>query len=163
MAREYYFAYGSNMDEEQMARRCPGAIKVCPGILIAHRFAIDQAGVATVIKDPGSFVQGILWSVTQKDIINLDLYEGVPQKCYRKDYHAVLKLNKRSTIIDALVYASCRPEWDKPSGTGSIYMRNILKSAFQNQFMEDYLQVLMKYDEADIISEGGKALPVESV
>jgi hypothetical protein len=33
----YYFAYGSNLDPAQMARRCPGATLVGPAQLANHR------------------------------------------------------------------------------------------------------------------------------
>ena len=163
MAREYYFAYGSNMDEEQMRYRCPNAIKVSEGLLPVYRFAIDQAGVATVIWDPSSFVEGIVWSVTPNDIRNLDRYEGVAENWYRKDYLSVVKRNRYGTFIEALVYISCRPEWDKPSGTGSRYMRDILHTAAHHHFREDYMQILMKYAEIDNIPAKPRKSVVETV
>lgn len=158
MKREYYFAYGSNMDEEQMAVRCPEARFVAPGFLPIYRFAIDRAGVATVIRDPASFVQGIVWSVTRNDIRNLDLYEGIDLNCYRKETLSVVLPNKEGGVfIEPLVYVSCRPEWDKPTGTGSEYMRRILASAAHYDFRPDYMHVLIKYAETNIIRVKRKA------
>jgi hypothetical protein len=40
-AMRYYFAYGSNMDEKQMASRCPGSQLVGRARLLAHSFLIN--------------------------------------------------------------------------------------------------------------------------
>ena len=128
-----------------------------------YRFAIDQAGVATVIQDIRSYVQGILWSVTQNDIKNLDRYEGVAQNCYRKEYNDVIKKDRCGTVIEALVYVSCRPEWDKPSGTGSEYMRRILRSAYHHGFREEYVKTLTEFDETDNVPDEFHKSAVETV
>ena len=158
MEKEYYFAYGSNMDEKQMAYRCPDAVKVSKGYLYAYRFAIDQAGVATVIPDPRNYVEGIVWSVSKNDIRNLDLYEGVAVNCYRKDYPTVVLNDKAGTSIEPLVYISCRPEWSRPSGTGSPYMRNILKAAARHHFRQDYMQLLAMYAETNTMKPQSRAV-----
>ena len=151
MNMTYYFAYGSNMDEEQMDYRCPDALKVCTGILHNYRFAIDSAGVATVISDPGSRVEGLVWLVSDRDIKNLDKYEGVSQNCYRKDHQTVVMKDKEKKPIEVLVYISCRPEWNLLSGTGSSYMKRILEVASHLGFREDYMRTLHKYAEGNPI------------
>ena len=45
-----YFAYGSNMDIAAMARRCPASRPLGIARLARHRFAILQAGYATVVR-----------------------------------------------------------------------------------------------------------------
>ena len=41
----YYFAYGSNMDMEQMRRRCPDAKRIDTAVLHGWKFALDEVGV----------------------------------------------------------------------------------------------------------------------
>ena len=60
-----YFAYGSNMDHEQMSVRCSGATPLATAVLAAHRFVINSEGVATVVSDPLLCVHGLLWSLTE--------------------------------------------------------------------------------------------------
>ena len=51
MKEKLYIAYGSNLDQRQMARRCPTAEVVCSGMLYGHEllFRGSQFGaVATV-------------------------------------------------------------------------------------------------------------------
>lgn len=45
----YYFAYGSNMDIEQMKHRCPSSVEAGVALVNGYRFALDAAGVATIL------------------------------------------------------------------------------------------------------------------
>jgi len=72
-----YFAYGSNMSPRQMARRCPGARPVGRAALADWRFNITKRGSATISRDEGATVHGVLWRVTPAHVHTLDLYEGV--------------------------------------------------------------------------------------
>ena len=83
-ARRLYFAYGSNMDSDQMAQRCPRATAAGPGTLPNHRFIINRRGVATVVPGLGMQVQGRLWWLDPQDEESLDRYEGVQRGFYRK-------------------------------------------------------------------------------
>src|SRR5271166_1234955 len=80
----HYFAYGSNMDTEQMARRCVGAKLLGPAKLdgYALRFSAFSlnwnGGVADIVPTEGDAVWGLLYSVTDDDIAELDSYEGHP-------------------------------------------------------------------------------------
>jgi len=75
MERTLYFAYGSNLNKEQMARRCPTAIPVQALKLPRHRLVFR--GVADIIPAKGFTVFGGLWSSTEADLVALDRYEGV--------------------------------------------------------------------------------------
>lgn len=71
-----YFAYGSNMDRDQMAARCPGATSVGIAVLRDHRFVINRRGVATVAASPGDAVHGVLWQIDSQHRDELDRLEG---------------------------------------------------------------------------------------
>jgi gamma-glutamylcyclotransferase (GGCT)/AIG2-like uncharacterized protein YtfP len=79
----YYFAYGSNLYREQMKNRCPDSIPVTKARLEGYRLNFNR--VADVLEDEGSEVWGALYSVSQKDIESLDLYEGYPNTYDRLD------------------------------------------------------------------------------
>ncbi len=80
----FYFAYGSNLDECQMAERCPGAEVVSPGWLAGFRLTFSgysglwQGAVATIVPSPPNVVPGLIWSVTARDKKALDDYEDYP-------------------------------------------------------------------------------------
>lgn len=65
MSERLYFAYGSNINLNQMARRCPGAEVIGPATLNGYRLAFRaQSGVATIIPAPTKQVKGLLWRLT---------------------------------------------------------------------------------------------------
>jgi gamma-glutamylcyclotransferase (GGCT)/AIG2-like uncharacterized protein YtfP len=80
----FVFAYGSNMNPAQMARRCPSAKFYCIGRLEEHQLRFVgysgrwNGGVATVSHKRRSRVLGIVWTVNDKDLERLDGFEGVP-------------------------------------------------------------------------------------
>ena len=80
----YYFAYGSNMDTEQMRWRCPDAKCIDTAVLHGWKFALDEVGYATVVPAAGVSVPGLLWMLSDADEAELDVYEGVRSRCYEK-------------------------------------------------------------------------------
>ena len=69
MKDRYYFAYGSNMNLEQMKYRCPAAEVVenvrLEDYRLAFRGRAPGNGVATVLPEKGSCVEGVLWKITR--------------------------------------------------------------------------------------------------
>ena len=78
-----YIAYGSNMNKEQMKRRCPNAIPIGNGILKDYKLVFK--GVADIIKCQGEKVPVAIWRITEECEKALDIYEGYP-RLYRKEY-----------------------------------------------------------------------------
>jgi gamma-glutamylcyclotransferase (GGCT)/AIG2-like uncharacterized protein YtfP len=109
--RRLYFAYGSNMDSDQMAQRCPRAAAAGLGTLPNHRFLINRHGVATVVPGLGMQVQGRLWWLDPEDEESLDHYEGVARGLYRKVLFNVDL--PRGSPARALVYVAA----DQKAGT----------------------------------------------
>ena len=100
-----YFAYGSNMDEAALRSRCPGARKLCTARLARHRFALMSSGYATVRRDPGAEVYGVLFDLALSDIAPLDRYEEVDGGLYVKEILPVLRDGGHPS--HALVYVGC--------------------------------------------------------
>jgi hypothetical protein len=71
-----YFAYGSNMNQEAMARRCPRSKALGLARLARHRVAVMREGWVTVARDPHGSVHGVLWDLALADVRALDRYEG---------------------------------------------------------------------------------------
>ncbi len=77
MAEErLYFAYGSNINLEQMDCRCPDATVVGPVSLENYELLFRASGVATIAPKEGGKVHGLLWSITPECERSLDRYEG---------------------------------------------------------------------------------------
>jgi len=78
-----YFAYGSNLNVEQMAQRCPNAEPLgaayLPSLRLVFRgFADIEEGEAEDLLPVG------IWSITEECEKALDAYEGVSSGHYRK-------------------------------------------------------------------------------
>ena len=77
MSRKEYFAYGSNLNFDQMAYRCPEATVVGTAKLDGYELAFRR-GYLTILPKEGASVEGLIWSVTDHDESQLDCYEGYP-------------------------------------------------------------------------------------
>ena len=75
VARPYlYFAYGSNLNQEQMGWRCPTAQPVSR--LTLPDWRLEFRGVADIVPCLGAEVVGALYSICPGDELALDRYEG---------------------------------------------------------------------------------------
>ena len=127
-----YFAYGSNMDVNQMADRCPSAEIVGVCRLDGHRFLINSRGVATLVPDASSYALGILWDLPLEDEQTLDDYEGVPAY-YQKH---LLTVETDREAIQALIYQATD---STPGRSRRGYMEGIVAAARQHGFDEAYV------------------------
>jgi gamma-glutamylcyclotransferase (GGCT)/AIG2-like uncharacterized protein YtfP len=71
-----YFAYGMNTNPVEMSHRCPGAVSLGHARLINHTFRFAQHADVEPCAD--SYVDGVLWEITDEHLRALDLLEGYP-------------------------------------------------------------------------------------
>lgn len=98
-----YIAYGSNMNQEQMAYRCPYAVVLGTAFLPDYELLFRGGGrsaVATVEPKKGASVSVLLWEITPRDEEALDRYEGWP-RLYRKETVEVISGTKK---LEGMVY-----------------------------------------------------------
>lgn len=85
-----YFSYGSNMDVEAMAGRCPRSKPLGLARLMRHRLAIMREGWLTALRDAHASVEGVLWDIALADMRALDRYEGLDEGLYVKTAQPVV-------------------------------------------------------------------------
>lgn len=103
MDKRLYLAYGSNLNLEQMAHRCPTAKQVGSTVLEDYQLLFrggHENAVATVEPAKGNSVPCLLWEIAPSDEAALDRYEGYPF-LYRKETVEVLHNGKE---VKAMVY-----------------------------------------------------------
>jgi gamma-glutamylcyclotransferase len=109
-----YFGYGSNLWQNQVARRCPNAKFVGIARLRHWRWQINERGYANVVEAPqvphdpsltrwlGPLMDpedqdlrqdnlrtyGLVYELNDDDVKRMDRFEGVPH-CYSKEEHVV--------------------------------------------------------------------------
>lgn len=95
-----YFAYGSNMDPEQIKARCPDAELVGIGVLPDHALCFPRrstkwnCGVSSVTPVAGRETWGVVFRLTPKDLASLDASEG-----FRSDRPASLNSYNRVPVV----------------------------------------------------------------
>lgn len=142
-----YFAYGSNMDPDQMRERAPGARALGPARLPGHRlfFTHDSAGwaggVASISPDASSDVWGVLWRIDDRDLAALDEYEGYPAAYTRTTVTVEIAGGRR----DALVYVAMPTVGKRPS---EVYLECIVRGAEAHGLPGEYVESLRKIPTA---------------
>ena len=100
----YYLAYGSNLNMEQMEWRCPGAVVIgetfVEGYEMTFRSHSARGGVANIEPKKGSKVRALVWEITPEDEKALDRYEGFPW-LYTKES---MKVKVEGQELQTMVY-----------------------------------------------------------
>ena len=107
--KNYYIAYGSNLNVRQMKFRCPGAKVVGTSVIKDYqlRYKGSKTGsYLTIEKKKGGMVPVAVWEVTADDEKRLDAYEGYPNFYYKTDMQLTVKshITGRKKKLDAFVY-----------------------------------------------------------
>lgn len=97
MRRTLYWAYGSNLCEEAMKMRCPGARKVGP--LYVPDAALIFRSCADVVYRKGWECPGGLWRITPECERAMDIYEGVKNGLYEKRYLILVIKGRRHRCL----------------------------------------------------------------
>lgn len=130
---KYYFAYGSNMNLGQMAYRCPAAEVVGNVSVEGYRLAFcgrpSGNGVATILPEEGSRVEGVLWKITPECERSLDYYEGYPH-LYGKE--TITVRNADGEEQDVTAYTINEPYKSQPSVPSTVYLEGILEGCREN-------------------------------
>ena len=72
-----YLAYGSNINLEQMAFRCPHSKVI--GTAEIKGYELEFRGVATIVPKEGATVPILVWDLDKRDLPSMNRYEGYPR------------------------------------------------------------------------------------
>jgi gamma-glutamylcyclotransferase (GGCT)/AIG2-like uncharacterized protein YtfP len=123
MENKLYIAYGSNMNIEQMAVRCPTAKVVGASEMKGYRLLFRGGhtnAVATVEAHKGGSVPVVVWLITEADEAALDSYEGFPH-FYRKETVKVKLDGKPVSVMVYIMNAEAPNGRERPLGQPSPY------------------------------------------
>lgn len=102
--KRLYLAYGSNLNLEQMKRRCPTATVYGKGVIEGYRLLFKGTkGNAYLTIEPhqGEAVPVVVWDIKPKDEMALDRYEGYPNFYHKEDMTIELEHGEK---VKAMVY-----------------------------------------------------------
>lgn len=147
-----YFAYGSNLDFDQMRSRCPSAQFVAIARLPGYRLAFTRnspkrgCGVADVVEDPGQCVWGAVYYIAEVDLGRLDKHEGfrpgrpISENAYNREERHVWRAGDRDEPLLVRLYIA-NPE-NNPPLPSAAYRRQIVKGAESWGLPPDYVRSL---------------------
>jgi gamma-glutamylcyclotransferase len=87
-----YFAYGSNMNWQQMQERCSSARFIGIALLPGHKLAFTRksikrnCGVADAVPGQGQTLWGVVYEITALDVEKLDKSEGYMPRRKKNSY-----------------------------------------------------------------------------
>lgn len=146
-----YFAYGSNLEPQQMRQRCPGHTVVGLAELRDHKLGYPLTshdwggGVVSLSVAHGDSVWGVIYELTEADLAALDRYEHFVAP---GDQH---NLYDRETVSVQLVraddgsFARRLRAWTylarsaNPSPPSRRYLDTILAGARHHKLPDDYV------------------------
>lgn len=136
------FAYGSNMLLSRIEERV-GTVKRLGVYKLTDWKLVFNAGFgayANIERSKGSFVEGIMYSLTPYQVLVLDRYENYPL-CYRKNHFILPDKREFFAYVANPNYIS-NPRWKvKPTLT---YLNILLDGSYENNLKDTY-HALIEY------------------
>ena len=143
--KRLYLAYGSNINLEQMARRCPNSKVI--GTAMIPDYELEFRGVATIVPKKGAEVPVLMWEIDQQDEINLNHYEGFP-RLYRKE---IFEMEVNGKIREGMAYLMNYKGIAPPT---SQYYNGIKKGYEDNgmdtKYLHDALVRSVEYQQSEL-------------
>lgn len=133
--KQLYIAYGSNINLEQMAYRCPHSKVV--GTSEIKDYELEFIGIATIVPKKGATVPVLIWELDDMDLPTLNRYEGYP-RLYRQEEMSFEMSGKTCT---GMAYLMNYGELSPPSKQ---YYNTILQGYKENGLDEKYLQTVLE-------------------
>lgn len=122
-----YFAYGSNLNKQQMKQRCPAAKPKFQAVLPNYRLIFTgwsrewKGGTASIKPVRGEKVTGGVYEISEQDLHRLDRFEDYPSTYDRIN---VLVINDTGTASNAVTYIKKRQSDEtKPSQAYLVIIR----------------------------------------
>lgn len=145
-----YFAYGSNMNWEQMRERCPSAHFVGVAEMRDHRLAFTRksitrgCGVADAVAADGNRVWGVVYEIADLDVGRLDASEGYrpgrKDNSYRREErHVFVDGDEKHPLAVWIYFGNPQPDPPPPNAE---YKRLIVSGARHWHLPEDYVREL---------------------
>jgi gamma-glutamylcyclotransferase (GGCT)/AIG2-like uncharacterized protein YtfP len=144
------FAYGSNLDFDQMKSRCPSARMVYQATLPHHRLGFTReskkrgCGVAGLIKAVGRVVWGVVYQLSTADLRALDAHEGFDPSREKNSYTRRVATLQRDgevhDLVDVFVYFDA-PQ-PNPPPPNAAYKKLIIDGACAWKLPQPYLAEL---------------------
>lgn len=134
--KQLYIAYGSNINLDQMAYRCPHSKVV--GTSEIKGYELEFRGVATIVPKENASVPVLIWELDERDLPVLNKYEGYPS-FYRQEK---VPFEMDGKIYEGMAYLMNRGNISPPSPQ---YYNTILQGYQENGLDESSLETALEH------------------
>jgi cation transport regulator ChaC len=141
-----YFAYGSNMLRDRLEERVGSVQSPRCAHLHGWRLAFHKWSPANhtlragIVRAPGNVLWGVVYDLTDRQVMELDRYEGVADGHYTKEYVTVTIGSGQEA--EALVYVAgnkfIHPEGAPPQA----YLDCVVDGAREHGLPEEYISTV---------------------
>jgi gamma-glutamylcyclotransferase (GGCT)/AIG2-like uncharacterized protein YtfP len=145
-----HFAYASNMSRALMQARCPDAYALGTATLSGWHFVIGPDGYASVIRQPGGRVHGVLWRLSARDVAAVNAYESVQSGLYLLRT-LMVRNGKRSAL--ALVYVARRQGKGMPRPG---YLDAVIEAALDWNLPPPYVRSIARWSRSGLCGAHAK-------
>ena len=142
MKKRYYIAYGSNLNIEQMRRRCPQARIIGTAEIKDYELLFKGSltgSYLTIEKSMGGRVPVAVWETTKADEAALDCYEGFPTFYYKAEMELDIKEIRTGKVRHRNCYVYIMHEERKIGVPSYYYVDTCLEGYRAFGFDESYL------------------------
>jgi gamma-glutamylcyclotransferase len=146
-----YFSYGSFLDSETLMKHCPNAKYVGKAVLPNWEVQFNflsrtyNGGVTGIEPAAAKLVRGVLYEVTDEELLKLDKIEGIPEGIYyRQTLYVVDELCK---VVKAGTYRTTNPKG--PFKPTKKYIGLMIKGAKEHALDAQYVKELELIETVD--------------
>ena len=148
MDKQLYFAYGSNLDPEQMKERCPDSQFLCVAYLPNYKLVfntapLDYGPAADMVFKPNSKVWGAVFLVSDADLAKLDHCEGTDDPDdptgYLRQKVVVYRQDGRELVVWTYFV---REKHEEGIPSAEDYLSSVVEGAKYHGLPAEYLQFL---------------------
>ena len=152
-----YFAYGSNMNQEQMKERGIHFLERKHAILRGYRLEFNklasrnpQEGYANIVPNENEIVEGILYEISDLDLPELDKYEGYHEHEEYPNHYNRIKVKVKlddGQEIEATTYIANSAKVREGLKPSREYLNHLLEG--KGILSETYYQKLKSWETLD--------------
>ena len=146
-----YFSYGSFLDFETLKKHCPSAKVVTRAVIpnweVQFNFMSKtyNGGVTGIEPALNHVVYGVVYEVSEEEMIYLDTIEGVPAGIYYR--HTITVVKDNGEILKAYTYRTTNPRG--PFKPTKRYVGLMIKGAKEHGIDSDYVRKLESIETVD--------------
>lgn len=145
MKEKLYVAYGSNINLEQMAFRCPNSEVV--GTAMLQGYELQFKRVATIEKKENAQTPVLIWKLPKEDENVLDRFEGFPS-LYRKE-QVYLEVDGQEQKVMVYIMNGNHPLAESSMGYYECIQQGYIENGMDLSYLERALEQSQELAETE--------------